>query len=899
MTHAHPQTHPHTPTHPHPHTGTLDPDMSPAVSQPRPVTLRNSSRDPITITRIDLLPAAEVFSLHSDDSLRDPVQLPAVIPPGGTFSFSLCLRATAYPGKLSCRLVVSAVTQVASVGLEQAWCSFVIGCVCSAVIRNPLVGAAADVEAKAFVPLSIKSIFDHATQTYPAPEQLPHCKPALQAVCCFCHKLTMQSLVLKIGDKTLARRLKRAAKDAGAPIPTGLAAGSEEQLAVPHSIRRAQLEEGFGSVAFRSRCHCSYHPSCLQRWAIIVAKGFPVLLPCPACGLTMQHLPAVLSTLSSLHSDIEDSGMRILMQHIAHASPLPSGSATTAEVDRRISFCRHVLNMLDAAKAEHIARAEEMRGFTAFDVEFRAIETHSNGLLPPPITQRVLLLLTLPGVPENSPKLHLHQIVRLRFSRSGVVQSPETICGAEFICRVVRVRGSEVIVDCHAAIESIVYYHRTQPLNLHVSFCMDCTDVAQEFRLLIFGIDYNSVAPLLLPQAANARSLSAAPAVAIFDTRLSADQLHCVSCALQSVTDAADVPPAHVIYGPPGTGKTAVLSEIILQLWQLHQQEGSGVIVVTAPSPDAADVLALRLCQHVSPRDLLLVCSTRRSVDTLRPGLHRYANIVTNQATGIPIDLFVLPSIESLHSHSIIVASCSACAELSVMIADAGKQAELHASLVVVDEAAQATEVDALKALALVSKRTRVLLAGDHMQLGPVITSRRAQELRLQVSLMQRLVEMDVYRQPGLCSCLSVNYRCHPALIAVPSFLFYHNSIRCAPPPPPDDQDTGRQLSEWPGLPRRDFPLMFYGVAGMDSSPDGHGVQNAVEAKSLLFLVSKLLQDTPWLKQSDVGVMAPFRLQVTAIRLSFNTSAYNQISGAARAQHVSQPQSSGRQGGHC
>jgi superfamily I DNA and/or RNA helicase len=199
-------------------------------------------------------------------------------------------------------------------------------------------------------------------------------------------------------------------------------------------------------------------------------------------------------------------------------------------------------------------------------------------------------------------------------------------------------------------------------------------------------------------------------------------------------------------------------------------------------------------------------------------------------------------------------------------MADAGKQAELHVSLVVVDEAAQATEVDALKAIAFVRKRTRVLLAGDHMQLGPVIISRRASELQFQVSLMQRLVALEAYRQPGMCSALNVNYRSHPALVAVPSFIFYANSICCAPQSHPDEkeklQDIGRLLGEWQGLPRRDFPLMFYGVAGVDSSPDGHGVRNSVEAKTCLFLASKLLEDMPWLSQSDIGVMAPFRLQV-------------------------------------
>lgn len=628
-------------------------------------------------------------------------------------------------------------------------------------------------------------------------------------------------------------------------------------------------------------------------------EGFPFLLPCPACGMAMAQLHIVLSALpqlSGVKTNISSSAS-ILMERIARASDVHRHSALKADIVRREHFIRHLMNLIEAAKAEFFARLDEMRGFASFDVEFREIETKfpdalaaihprnvqlsdagtgpslrqasqaslhaaTNSLELPPI----LLLLKLPGVPENSPKLQLYQNLRLRFSRRGLPESPETISGAEFVCHVVKVRGSEVVVACHSAIAGVLRHHRTDPLNLHVCFCMDMLAISQDFRLLLFGLDMHYICPLLLPCVAEARPSTPAPATAIFDSRLSDAQLQCVACALQSVArDDGDASPAHIICGPPGTGKTSVLAEIILQLWQMHQQEGSGCILVTAPSPDAADVLALRLREHLSPEELLLVCSTRRNVDTLRPGLLEYTNIVTTESYGIPIDVFVLPSILQIQSRSVIVASCSACLELSDVLADAGKHGGFHARLVVVDEAAQATEIDALKALAFVGGRTRVLLAGDHMQLGPVIISKHAFNLQFQVSLMQRLVGLEVYRLPGMCSPLSVNYRSHPALIAVPSFLFYHDSIRCAQPTPSDATSTRLLLSNWAGLPRRDFPLMFYGVAGIDSSPDGHGVRNSVEAKSLLFLVSKLLEDMPWLSQSDVGVMAPFRLQVLSV----------------------------------
>lgn len=910
--------------------GAIDPDILSSEPHHLPAQLLNSSPRPITVTRIDLLPAAEVFAVFSDSSLLHPVALPAEIPAGASFSFTVCLRSSLYPGRLSCRLAVSALCQQESAQLlDQSWSSFVIGCMCTAAVRNPLVDSAADVEAKAFVPAAIRSIFDHNVPSYLTLP--PACGASLQRVCCFCRDETSQ----------LANRNVKASLTKSIQAVTAEFQAEEETLIRPCDHVDSQARQTM-------HCQCSFHLSCIQRWAQVSSEELRVMLPCPACGLRMNQLPNILATLSAKEKKVEDKKKRkdekqklvhatttpndfrsvsfapthchansTLMERIAHASPVPEHADVSAEIGRRKNFCGHVAKLIEASKAEFVARADEMRGFTAFDVAFREIKTespaavagtsvshvqslsvpsgvevhrdelqHTRALpLAPPIS---LLLLTLPGVPENSPKVHLYQLLRLRFSRRGVPEPSSVISGAEFMCHVVKVRGAEVVVACHSAVSTVMLHHFNDNLNLHVFFCADLFGISQDFRLLLYGLHMQHVEPLLFPQLAAAPKFAmGAPATGIFDTRLSAEQLQCVACALQSVTKHdADSSPAHIICGPPGTGKTSVLAEIILQLWQLHQQEPSGAILVTAPSPDAADVLALRLREHLSHEELLLVCSTRRSVDTLRPGLREYANIVTTESYGIPLDVFVLPSIHSLRSRSIIVASCNACAELSDIIADAGKQTELPVSLVIVDEAAQATEVDALKALAFVGKRTRVLLAGDHMQLGPIIASRRAVELQFHVSLMQRLVALDVYRLPGMCSALDVNYRSHPALIAVPSFLFYANSIRCAPHSPCDERDSGRLLSEWPGLPRRDCPLMFYGVAGVDSSPDGHGVCNSVEAKTLLFLASKLLEDMPWLSQSDIGVMAPFRLQVVLL-LAFHVEyACSLCAGAARAQTV-------------
>ena len=69
-------------------------------------------------------------------------------------------------------------------------------------------------------------------------------------------------------------------------------------------------------------------------------------------------------------------------------------------------------------------------------------------------------------------------------------------------------------------------------------------------------------------------------------------------------------------------------------------------------------------------------------------------------------------------------------------------------SHILIDEAAQAMECEAIMPLALAyPKRTRVVLAGDHMQLSPEVYSRFAQDKKFNKSLLERLY--DLYPGPG------------------------------------------------------------------------------------------------------------------------------------------------------
>ena len=92
--------------------------------------------------------------------------------------------------------------------------------------------------------------------------------------------------------------------------------------------------------------------------------------------------------------------------------------------------------------------------------------------------------------------------------------------------------------------------------------------------------------------------------------------------------------------------------------------------------------------------------------------------------------------------------------------------------LILVDEAAQATEPMTLIPFKLAGADTHVVLIGDHMQLAPTVLSAEAAFDGLGTSLFERL-----HRVGGVDPCtLTVQYRMHESIWSWPSREFYMGS---------------------------------------------------------------------------------------------------------------------------
>ena len=101
---------------------------------------------------------------------------------------------------------------------------------------------------------------------------------------------------------------------------------------------------------------------------------------------------------------------------------------------------------------------------------------------------------------------------------------------------------------------------------------------------------------------------------------------------------------------------------------------------------------------------------------------------------------------------------------------------------VLIDEAAQTTECNLSVAISLAGPRTKIVMFGDHMQMGATTECGTAARLRYPRSTLARLFPTRSYSDPSSptsrCRCeLRNNYRSHPQLIQLTMQLFYGYAV--------------------------------------------------------------------------------------------------------------------------
>nr|XP_046252029.1 putative helicase mov-10-B.1 isoform X1 [Scatophagus argus] len=366
---------------------------------------------------------------------------------------------------------------------------------------------------------------------------------------------------------------------------------------------------------------------------------------------------------------------------------------------------------------------------------------------------------------------------------------------------------------------------------------------------------------VLFPAAPTSSQQTELPQLRLFDSKLekNTEQYQ----AVQHIVAGSSKPAPYLLFGPPGTGKTVTLVEAIKQI---EKNQASCHILACAPSNSAADLLCEKILDSMDPKDkpkVYRIYASSREPKSVPDGLKACSNLVG--------DCYFYPAKEKLMEYRIIVTTLLTAGRLVTGGIPAG-----HFTHVFVDEAGHAVETECLIPVAglLHPESGQVVLAGDPKQLGPIIRSPFALKYGMGVSLLERLMkDFPLYQKnEGMFNNRFVtkllhNYRSHPAILKIPNELFYDGELQvCA------DEILRNSYCYWEYLPRKGFPVIFHGVAGVDereaSSPSFF---NVAEVEVLMDYVRKLLQThgkrgLATISPEDIGIIAPYRKQVQKIR---------------------------------
>ena len=337
--------------------------------------------------------------------------------------------------------------------------------------------------------------------------------------------------------------------------------------------------------------------------------------------------------------------------------------------------------------------------------------------------------------------------------------------------------------------------------------------------------------------------------------------------AVRRILAAECRPIPYILFGPPGTGKTITVVESILQVFVCIPESR---ILACAPSNSAADLIVQRINSSgiVGMDDAVRFNGANRSLNSVPDDIIKYC---CND----------MDELETIVRYRIVVCTCTTAGNFFSL-----ELKPSHFTHVFVDEAGQATEPETMVPLVLTAgnPEAMVILAGDPMQLGPVLRSHEAEEYGLGESFLARLSNRKLYARdesvfakegnynPKVMTKLVDNYRSHFTLLTIPSRIFYNDElIACA------DGKLVDTFVNWQHLPNKEMPLIFCGVRGNDlRENDSPSWFNTTEVVQVVKYV-KLILDDQMVPSYDIGIITPYRKQVEKLRQFMATFEFGKM----------------------
>ncbi|KAJ3294685.1 hypothetical protein HDU79_010643 [Rhizoclosmatium sp. JEL0117] len=601
------------------------------------------------------------------------------------------------------------------------------------------------------------------------------------------------------------------------------------------------------------------------------------------------------------------------ISQVPHVLSTPNNAPITT-----LSSSTYAQHFAELTSVEVEARTQEMLGFTLYGVTISTSsplqKKQSRGLQ--------LWEVIVPGVLEDSP--------RIRIGDALLIRAISPFDGVEYEAFVYSVvRRTATITFIAPALPNI----EIGSTEFNIQFIY--TDIAARYATrALYSLQYyvskDCGRKLLFPEPEDAiLKLATEPkssfdfGLDFFDDQLNRAQKKAVYSILNN--KYGDIP--YLIWGPPGTGKTKTCIEAI---YQIIAHSPNARILACAPSHSAADTITLRLIPFMSPSTLLRFNAATRPFSEVPTAIMPFTHVedLTNSG-GIQQSCFGVPSMSFMMGLRVVVCTCEdagllvQCGLTNVFTRDAFEayyrelkadfpfyavgsvveERELFWTHLFLDEAGQATESESAIPLQVVVsdpivtkesiKVARVILSGDHMQLGPIVHSEKARGYGFNISLFERLIRRPLYRDHPESRCaprplvnlkgqeeedgatesfvltdcvapfanLVRNYRSHPSFLMTPSHLFYNDTLLPSAPESITHSFIGSDF-----LPNPEIPIVFHGIRGSDerylsrasilneSESSSAAWYNSSEAAIILETV-QMLMTVEGVTQKDFGVV--------------------------------------------